>query len=417
MRILFLTQIVPYPPDSGPKVKTWHVLRYLLDRGHEVTLATFVRKDEETHVETLRDILTEIHTVSINRSRIMDVRYWLQSTISGKSFLIERDNIRKMRTLVNQLSLSGSFNAIHADQLTMTQFALGLNNNDYDHCPRLIFDAHNAVWTIVERMKENSALFFKPMLTREARYIKHYEGMVVQNFDHTLAVTNIDKEALLQARDVYLDESKINTDLKHTAKTPMISNFPITVDTVQLKPIIRRPGSKNIVTLGTLHYPPNADGIRWFVQKVYPLVRYHVPDVKLTIIGKNPPKDLVEIASNDSLGITVTGYVQDLEPYLEAAALMVVPVRAGSGMRVRILEAFARSMPVVTTTVGLEGIEAKNGEDILVEDTSDRFGSAVVSLLNDDALQSVLAFNGRRAAQERYDWRTGLIGLDKIYQM
>jgi glycosyltransferase involved in cell wall biosynthesis len=101
---------------------------------------------------------------------------------------------------------------------------------------------------------------------------------------------------------------------------------------------------------------------------------------------------------------------------MEAAALMVVPVRAGSGMRVRILEAFARAMPVITTTVGLEGIEANIGKDVLVQDTSEGFASAVVQLLEDEALQAQLASNGRRVVQERYDWKTGLKGLDNIYE-
>jgi glycosyltransferase involved in cell wall biosynthesis len=169
--------------------------------------------------------------------------------------------------------------------------------------------------------------------------------------------------------------------------------------------------------MGTLHYPPNADGIRWFVREVFPLIRKHVPEVTLTIVGKNPPQDLFQLAAKESPRINITGYVTDLKPYMEAAALMVVPVRAGSGMRVRILEAFARAMPVVTTTVGLEGIEASIGEDVLVQDTSAGFASAIVQLLEDESLQAQLATNGRRIAQDRYDWKTGLKGLDDIYEI
>jgi len=416
MRILFLTQIVPYPPDAGPKVKTWHVLRYLVDRGHEVILATFMRTEEEIHVATLRNLCAEVHPVLINRSRLKDVGFWLRSHITGRPFLIERDDNVAMRTLVSRLTTSHSIDAIHADQLTMTQF--GFNRGALlDRTPYLVFDAHNAVWTIVEQMQQNTPGYLKPLLAIEARRIKHYEGMVVQNYDHTIAVTDVDRTYLLQARDTYLNSSYNDANQKNIARSPMITTFPITVDTTQLQPIERQPDSNNIITLGTLHYPPNADGIRWFIREVFPSVRKHIPNVTLTIVGKNPPQDLVQLASSESQSITVTGYVPELKPYMEEAAGMVVPVRVGSGMRVRILEAFAQAMPVVTTTKGLEGIDARIGEDVLVEDTPSRFASAVVNLLDDKTLQAQLAINGRRIAQERYDWKVGLHGLEKVYTM
>jgi glycosyltransferase involved in cell wall biosynthesis len=175
-------------------------------------------------------------------------------------------------------------------------------------------------------------------------------------------------------------------------------------------------GSQNIVTLGTLHYPPNADGIRWFLNEVYPLVLQDNPHAFLTIIGKNPPQDFLEAAERHSGRVKVTGYVPDLVPYFKKAALMVVPVRAGGGMRVRILEAFSWGMPVVTTTIGVEGISAVAGRDLLVEDTPEGFAAAVVRLLRDPQLQSNLSLQCRKLAEEKYDWQRALSPLGKIYQ-
>jgi glycosyltransferase involved in cell wall biosynthesis len=413
MRILFLTQIIPYPPDAGPKVKTWHVLRYLVARGHEVILASFVRPEEQEHVKILEDLCAEVHTVPIVRSRIKDAKYWLQSHFTNRPFLIERDDLNPMRKLVGHLLATKSIDVIHADQLTMTQFAF---NKEADQLPYTVFDAHNAVWTIVERMQQNAAVYLKPVMKIESRRIKRYEGMIIDKFNHTLAVTSVDRQALLEAWTTYLNGSNIGDEHQNENRTPLITTFPITVDTEKLTPIDRQAGSKNIMTMGTLHYPPNADGVRWFVSDVYPLIKNHLSEATLTIVGKNPPQDLIQLAAQESQGINITGYVPDLKPYMEAAALMVVPVRAGSGMRVRILEAFARAMPVITTTVGLEGIEANIGKDVLVQDTSEGFASAVVQLLEDEALQAQLASNGRRVVQERYDWKTGLKGLDNIYE-
>ncbi|MBK8900861.1 MAG: glycosyltransferase [Anaerolineaceae bacterium] len=402
MRVLLLTQIIPYPPDAGPKVKTWHVLRYLADCGHEITLLSFVRPEEEAYVDHLRQICHQVHTVPIRRSRLHDVGYWLRSHITGRPFLIERDDLPQMRSYIRQLLAAEKFDVIHADQLTMTQFALGAEG---EKRPFLIFDAHNAVWTITERMGESAPWFLKPVLRLESQRIKRYEGMLVEQFDHTMVVIEPDRRALLAGVRDGSTES-----LRHR-----ITVIPIAVDTRQLYPIHRQPPSARIVTLGTLHYPPNADGIRWFLREVLPLVRQQIPDATLTIIGKNPPKDFLEAAGQYPEVVTVTGYVPDLKPYMEQSSIMVVPVRAGGGMRVRILEAFARAMPVVTTTVGLEGIEATDGKEVLVADDPAAYAAATVQLLRNEELQNRLSANGRLLATTIYDWQIVLKKMDQIY--
>jgi len=139
------------------------------------------------------------------------------------------------------------------------------------------------------------------------------------------------------------------------------------------------------------------------------------PGAHLTIIGKNPPPDFLEQAEQDAQHLRVTGYVEELDPYLAEAAIMVVPVRAGGGMRVRILEAFARGMPVVTTTVGLEGIDAQDGQEVIVRDDPVSFAQAVVDLLRHPERQAQLAEAGRRLAVDRYDWQAALKTLDGVY--
>jgi polysaccharide biosynthesis protein PslH len=398
LRILFLTQIIPYPPDAGPKVKTWQVIQYLINQGHEVILASFVRPGEEVNLPELKKICSEVYTVPIRRSRIQDVGYLLRSYLTGRPFLIERDDLPGMRKLVNRLIAEKKIDVIHADQLTMTQFALV----DRRIRPGTIFDAHNAVWTIVDRSAATAAWFLKIPLHIEARRVQNYEAMLVDEFDCTLAVTEIDRNLLIRGNGKGDPKKRITV-------------IPIVVDTQKLPPATRNPNSLNILTLGTLHYPPNADGIRWFLQEVFPLVQSQVKDVKLIVIGKNPPDDFIQIAARDPNAVEITGYVTELAPYFDNASVVVVPVRAGGGMRVRILEAFSRAMPVVTTSVGLEGIEAVPGKDVLVEDSPAAFAEAVIRLLQDKALRDSLAENGRNLAVTRYDWQVVLGQLGKIY--
>jgi len=231
-----------------------------------------------------------------------------------------------MRRLIDDVVSKGEVEVLHVDQLTMTQFALSprfeSNGRPARRLPFRLFDAHNATWTIVARMGHNVLWPFSPVLALEAKRIKRYEGGVVRQFDHTLAVSDIDRQALLHAARASKTAGQMRPD--------HISVIPIAIDTVQLQPVHRLEDAPRILTLGTLHYPPNANGIRWFIRQVFPLIRQAVPNATLTVVGKNPPSDFVRWAEQLPEAIRVTGYVPDLTPLLERASVMVVPVLAGA---------------------------------------------------------------------------------------
>jgi glycosyltransferase involved in cell wall biosynthesis len=338
---------------------------------------------------------------------VFDIGYLIRSYLTGRPFLIERDDLLSMQEVVNRLIRDGDFHFLHADQLTMVQFAIRGAPVAVENKPKIIFDAHNAVWTIVKRMRDNAPWFLKPVLAVEAKRVKQYEGELLRKVDHVLAVTDIDQKLMQDALTI--------SDAYREDRIAPITVIPIAVDTGKLQPVDRKKESKNIITLGTLHYPPNADGIRWFINEVFSLILERMPDVTLTIIGKNPPRDFLDLASRNPKSVIVTGYVNDLVPYLEDSALMVVPVRAGGGMRVLILEAFAYAVPVVTTTVGLEGIHAIPERDVQVADTPVDFADRTVELLNNVSMQDKLAENGRKLAETQYDWHVVLSALRSIY--
>lgn len=415
MNILFLTQVLPYPPNAGPRVKTYNVLRYLVGTGHKIHLATFLRPEEARHLDELRAICSSIHTIEMRRSKTSDLVAWVRSIANGKPFLVERDGKRAMNHLVRHLLSNYTIDAIHVDQVTMTQFVMtgtGIRemlNRD----ARLIFDAHNAVWQVVKRFKGTSPRAVRAVLDLEARRIKKFEGRAIQEFDQTIAVSDMDREALLEAAEEY---SHRGVDNHQRALSSKITVIPIAIDTEEIQPAETRSQSSRILALGSLHYPPNADGIRWFVRAVFPKIRSQHPSVELTIVGKNPPPDIKSLNHTMSGAVEVTGYVDDLDPYFASSALMVVPVRSGGGIRVRILEGFCRAMPMVTTSLGLEGIGAVPERDILVADDPDTFSDMVLKLLSDSDLSAQLGRNGRKLAERTYDWRTALEALDKIYE-
>jgi glycosyltransferase involved in cell wall biosynthesis len=398
VKILLLTQVLPYPPDSGPKVKTWNVLKYLAERAdegypYEVTLVSFTRGDQSTDVAHLQRYCRSVHTVPMERSLMRDGLAMTRSLFTGLPWMVVRDDRVGMRRLVDRLARKSSFDIVHADQLNMAQYALRVRG------AFKVLDAHNALWLLYKRLAATMRPGLKKwLLGRDWRLLKRYEGELVRSFDAVLAVTKEDETSLLEAAGVDRD----------------ITVIPIAVDTDEVRPLARQPDANHILHIGTMYWPPNIDGVRWFLREVYPIIRRQRPDVVFDIVGSRPPQSLQKI-SEAGVGINVTGYVTDPTPYLEQAGVFIVPLRAGGGMRVKILNALAQGLPVVSTSLGAEGIAVRNGEHILLADQPADFAAAVVSLLEDPALVARLSRNGRRLAEEVYDYRVVCRSLDQVY--
>jgi glycosyltransferase involved in cell wall biosynthesis len=394
MRIILLTQVVPNPPDSGPKIKTHNVLRYLAQQ-HEIHLVSFVRSEAEVaNAHALGQYCQAgVTTVPIRRSRARDVTYLLRSLFTGRPFLVERDDSEVMRRVLSDLVSSSQYDAVHADQLSMAQFAVDLP------VQVRVLDEHNAVWTIVRRAASRESWYRRLPAELEWRKLKAYEGNVCRQFDHVTLVSEDDRR-----------------DLEQAAGSPFASTvIPIAVDTDQLAFEPRTTEAQHVLSVATMFYPPNVEGILWFAERGFPRVRQELGGTRFLIVGSRPPRTVTDLGLDPERGFTVTGYVADLAPLLRQSAVLVVPVHSGSGMRVKILEAFARGIPVVSTRVGVEGIDAQDGVHLLVADEPAAFGRAVVRVLRDPELGHRLAAAGRKLIEERYDWRTALRGLDAVY--
>jgi glycosyltransferase involved in cell wall biosynthesis len=237
------------------------------------------------------------------------------------------------------------------------------------------------------------------LLDRDWRLLKQYEGRLCREFDAVLAVSEEDKAALVEAAGQPLD----------------ITVIPIAVDTDEVTQVVRPAEANHILHIGTMYWPPNIDGIKWFIDQVYPHIRAKQAQVVFDVVGARPPQELLDL-NNSGLGINVTGYVEDPTPYLEAARVMVVPLRAGGGMRVKILNALAQGLPIVSTTIGCEGIAVESGRHLLIADTPEEFAQATLRLLEDRCLADELGQNGRRLIQTTYDYRAACQPLDEIYR-
>lgn len=399
-RVLFLTELLPYPLVSGAKIRAYYVLRYL-SQHHKVTLVSFVRPDDRPeHIEHLESFLHRVVTVPMRRSWLRNLQAVLVSVLDGRPAIIAREALPEMRRAVEKELATGQIDCIHADQIPMAQFGL----LGRDRSLVRVMDQHNATFQLIERLagwESNPAK--RALLRREARAFARYEAAVCRQYDHVSFVTHEDRRALL-GRMPQTGRAEFER------RTQII---PICVDTKAVDRVTPIGKPFRVTHVGTMFWPPNAQGIRWFWEQVWPRVQEQCPQAMLTVIGKDPPEGLQVLGRSPQ--VEMPGYVADLEPYLAETAAFIVPLHAAGGMRVKIIDAWCWGLPVVSTTIGAEGIEAEHGEQILIADDPAAFAEAVVRVVHDQELQGQLRAAGRRWVEQGYHWQRVYQAWDRVY--
>jgi len=274
--------------------------------------------------------------------------------------------------------------------------------------PGILLDQHNALYNVVNRQAAYERGVWKWLWRRETRLLRTYERRLCEIFDQILTVTREDKTLLLNLFD---SSEKPEIDDK-------IWPIPICIDPDDN--LITGVGNRNaqIVHIGTMFWPPNAEAVLWFSKEVLPIIVEQVPEIMFVVAGKDPPGAVTEIANDPRLRghIEVSGYIRNPRDLITASSVFVVPLRAGGGMRVKILDAWSWGIPVVSTTIGAEGIRVEPEENILIADDPPMFARQVVRVLNDVDLARRLSENGRNWVNEHYHWRNTYRQMDQVYR-
>jgi glycosyltransferase involved in cell wall biosynthesis len=223
-----------------------------------------------------------------------------------------------------------------------------------------------------------------------------YELKSCRQFDRIVALTHADRKELLSF------EPKLDIEV-----------IPMAVDSSCFTPQDMPEEPNSLVFIGYFRHSPNVHGIMRFCREILPLIRREIPETKLFIVGSSPPDEIIRLGRMDN--VVVTGWVEDIKPYIARSSVYIAPLWLGTGMRVKILEAWGMAKPVVTTSVGSQGIDCTPGEDILIADDPQGFAAQTVRLLRDRVLRDKLGRNGRKRVEAKYDWEIVIRQVEGMY--
>jgi sugar transferase (PEP-CTERM/EpsH1 system associated) len=377
VNILWLKTELLHPVDKGGRIRTYHMLREL-KRDHRITyLALDDGRAAPDAAERAHEYCDDLLTVPFHTQPKRSLAFYgelLRNLTSPLPYAIWKYRSVAMRHAIEDTGRRRDTDVIVCDFLTPS-----VNMPDRRSCPAVLFQ-HNVEATIWERhtqVASNPAA--KAYLREQWRRMGAFERAQCRRFDHVVAVSPRDAQ-------VFRDEYGVTA----------VSEIPTGVDTEYFQPagrVVSEPF--DLVFTGSMDWLPNEDAIVHFAEAILPRVREAVPAVTLTVVGRNPPLRVAGLGRRDP-AVRVTGSVPDVRPYIERAALFVVPLRIAGGTRLKIYEAMAMEKAVVSTSVGAEGLPVRDGEDIVLADTPDAFAAAVIRLLADRRSAQAL---GRRAAE------------------
>jgi sugar transferase (PEP-CTERM/EpsH1 system associated) len=377
MKILFLTHLLPYPPNDGARIRSFNLLKTLANL-HQVTLISFINETtRQEDIEELRGFVHELKTVF--RPQKYAVKDLLKGVCTSEPFTIINYRSTEMSEVVGKV-LNEGCDAVHCEHLNMAQYApasLGL---------RRIIDMHNIESEIVRRYGARVSNPLKSLYARiTASKLARYEQEVLSSFDLCTAVS---------ARDADI--------MSKSCRTTIVVDNGVDLDTFTLrKNTVTKP---RLVYVGWMKYHANDDGARFFCAEILPLIKKDEPKVTIDIVGKEPSQEVLKLSNID--GVNVTGAVPDVRPFINAASVYVVPLRVGGGTRLKILEAMATGIAVVSTGVGCEGLGVTDEKNILIADSPEDFARQTLRLLGDAHLRERLVVAGRKLIEERFSWKT-----------
>ncbi len=380
--LLFVTTELPYPSHSGGKLKSLKLLSELCSQ-YRVDVACPLKLDDPQYVDEFLDLLpdtTEFMSDAVSRPR--NLINLLRSYGAGIPLNVYRTESKSLREKVE--STAECYDAIFVDHYEAFQYVPEKFQG------KIIYHAHNAYYAFWKRYSQvGNGFFHRVVANFEAKRVAHEERRICESSDLVFAAPN----------DIKKLES-LGIDSRKFTYTYHLGD-----DTQLAQPSLDyKLTDKKLVYVGHLGWEPNVHGLMWFIGNVWPELINKEPELHLRIIGKSPDPRLID-ATRDERGITLTGFVEDLETEFNDSRVCIAPLLFGSGMKVKVLNALARGIPTVTTTVGAEGIDAINDQHLVCTDDPASMAKAILKLMRDEVAWQLLSTESRKLIQDKYTWR------------
>jgi len=391
LRLLFLTPSVPYPPIGGFQIRVYQLIQHL-SQYHRISLLTYRDNEgqDQQAIAAMKNIGVEVHAVPRSfpthfRKRLDQIH----SLMSFSSYQMRSLYSASMQQAIDRILSKERFDIIHVESSQMAVF-------DFGHHAPVVIDEHDIVYELLDRIcrgerslvrKLYGWIEYAKLRREEQRCWERVAGCVL---------TSAREETILH---------------QHVPGKPT-AVVPNGVDLNYFSPEDGVHTTGSIVLTGLMKTRPNADGAIFFVREILPLILRVRPDVTLTIVGADPPSEVRSLAGPN---VIVTGSVPDVRPYVARAAVSIVPLRMGSGTRLKILEGLAMGKAIVSTSLGCEGIAVNHGEHLLIADEVVEFASAILRLLKDPSLAGRLGRSGQALAVSTYSWGSSAPRLEHLY--
>jgi glycosyltransferase involved in cell wall biosynthesis len=381
MKILWVKAGKLLPVDTGGKIRSFNILKHLA-KNHEVTLLSYYGGSHDPQYEAaIAQQLPRaetIHTAAPEGTLRQSLDYLFRLP-SRAPYAVRKFTDPKVHRTVAQWLGNGSFDVAVCDFLSAS-----LNFPEQSSAPVVLFQ-HNVETMLWQRMARTAkAPWTKLSYSIEAWKMSPYETQTLRRFQHVIAVSDNDRNAMLglsSGCSITVVPTGVDTELYQSS--PSVSGNP---------PVV--------LFCGSMDWEPNIDAVEYFCRDIWPTVLASFPDARFQIVGRNPHPSVRRLAS---ASVEVTGTVPSVADYLRLATVVVVPLRIGGGTRLKIFEAMAMAKALVSTSIGAEGLDVTDGRDLMIADDASSFAAAIIRLLQDPALRRNYE-QAAAALAERYDW-------------
>ncbi len=391
MKILYLSHVLPYPPTDGMRSTCYQILRHM-SKFHDITLLCLAEKEE---MKFFSEISKECaHVVGVPHRAPRSFFKRLKNVLFEKDpFCVLQFYSLEYEKRLEELLEREKFDVVHILSINISNYAQTLKG-----IPTLFFPHDSVSLQFYRNLPYEKNLLRRFYMGSQWKKMLRYEKKILPQFTHTVLVSQRDKDWIAQ----------------HSPKAE-ISIIPAGVDCDYFKPEENGPEDAvpSVLFRGVMNFPPNRDAVLYFYYHILPLIKKEIPKVRFYVVGKEPPPEILRL--NDSVTTFVEGLVPDLRPYIAKSSVNICPMLSGSGIKNKILEAWAMGKAVVATSKACEGVAALHEKNILIADAPETFAQSVIQLLRNSDLRREIGKNGRELVSQQYSWESSIAKFKDLY--